>query len=551
MRAVRMVALDRERRLRRIGAVTLAVAAGLTWVAVTASANPHFSSFDSAASAQAPLAARSFARPARACAVPELPGGESATVISAQTIPRSDGTQAYCEVRGVVGNSTQFILYLPERWNGRIYMHGNGGFAGEPLDAPLGVRARIKAVRLGFVAAFTDTGHEAAAAPDGRWALHNLASELDFASRAVHATIVTTKRLAAHYYRRSPTRSYFDGCSTGGRQGLMSAQRHPEDFDGILAGAPVMDMTGMLWKYWSNHTAIASKPITEGTLRRLGRFIFERFDGADGLVDGVIADPDAVRFRPDVDLPSAATDPNGFTADEIASLKAIYQPLMISGAERFPGQPIGSERAGLLYSPDTQASVAPQSPWLTRVVPDSRGQLGQRGLIESWFRFMAFTPDRPELDWKTLDLLQDYERTTQVGRLMNATDPDLRSFAARRGKLLLYHGWADFGVNPRRSIRYHEHVAKILGAGTDDVLRMYVVPGMFHCEGGLDIDRFDMMTPLIDWVEANRPPETLIGTRVENGKVTRTRPVCRYPARLTFRGQGDGSEATHFTCAAP
>jgi hypothetical protein len=526
-------------------------AGAFCFLAGDAAANPHFHSLDEAGPTLSRLLSETSIRPTGKCATAPLQGVEFATVISAARIGDSGDTAAYCEVRGIVGNATQFVLYLPERWNGRIYMHGNGGFAGEPLDAPLGHRARLKAVRLGFMAVFTNTGHEAAAAPDGRWALDEPSRELDFAMRAVHQTIETAKAVAQRHYGRASSRSYFDGCSTGGRQGLIAAQRYPQDFDGILAGAPVLDMTSMLWKYWSNQSAIAAKPISEDTLRRLGSFIFDRYDGVDGLRDGVIIDPDAVAFNPASDLPATGLGPPGFSPDEIETLAAIYQPLIINGVDHFPGQPVGSERSGLLYSPETLAPIAPQSPWLTRVVPDARGTLGQRGLVQTWFRFMAFTPDRPDLDWKALDLSTDFSRTANAGSLMNATDPDLSYFAARGGKLLMYHGWADFGVNPRRSIRYYDSAKKLLGARTDDVLRLYVVPGMFHCEGGLDVDRIDMLSPLIEWVESDRPPETLLGSRVEAGEVTRTRPVCRYPARLKYLGNGDGSRPEHFSCVLP
>ncbi len=529
----------------------VAASAFMLFLSGNVAANPHFNSFRSSSPTIARLLAEKIIRPQGACSVAALQSIDTATMVSANRVSNTADGVPYCELRGVVGNATQFIVYLPERWNGRIYMHGNGGFAGEALDAPLGHRARLKAVEMGFVAAFTDTGHEAAAAPDGRWAFNDPGRELDFAARAVHQTIHVTKNIVRLHYREPSRRAYFDGCSTGGRQGLIAAQRYPLDFDGILSGAPVLDMTNMLWKYWSNQKAVAAKPINENTLRKLGSFVFQRYDSADGLLDSVIIDPDSIDFDPVRDLPSATQDPAGFSADEIDTLAEIYRPLTVDGVEQFPGLPIGSERAGLLYSPETLGPIAAQSPWLTRVVPDARGVLGQRALVDTWFRFMAFTPDRPDLNWQTLDLSRDFPHSANAGRLMNATDPDLTKFAARGGKLLLYHGWADFGVNPRRSIRYHADVTKVLGSRTDDTLRMYVIPGMFHCEGGMDVDHIDMLTPLISWVEENRPPETLLGTRVEAGKVTRARPVCRYPARLKHRGLGDGSRVEEFSCELP
>lgn len=514
-----------------------------------ASANPHHSSFDDAAKGEVSIAAPIVSAPALSCA-PFALSAEGITSITSATTKADVGAPTYCEVRGVIARDIQFIVYLPPAWNGRLYMHGNGGFAGEALDAPLGHRARLKAVRLGFAAAFTNTGHDAASAPDGSWALNNRDREEDFGFRAVTMTAKAVKALAARYYGQAPKRSYFDGCSTGGRQGFMSAQRYPADFDGILAGAPVFDMTTMLWKYWDNQQAIAATAISGDRLRQLAAFIVDRYDGVDGLKDGVIANPDAIDFRPARDLPRQPADPKGFTVGEISALERIYRPLNVAGRDVFPALPVGSEPAGQLYAPDTQALLPLQSAWVTRVVPDAKGQLGHPGLVATWFKFMAFDPDRPDLDWRALDLGRDFADTQKAGRTMNATDPDLTQFAQRGGKMILYHGWADFGVNARRTISYVEEVSRHLGDRTRDVLRFYAVPGMFHCEGGLDVDRFDMMSPLIAWVESGRPPGDLIGTRVEQGQVVRTRPVCAYPGKLKFLGSGDGTKADQFACVA-
>jgi len=517
-----------------------------------AQANPHQSSFDAALTSNASFAMPTVNTPALSCAPAALVTEGIATIASAKPIPAgADGTPPYCEARGIIERDVQFIVYLPASWNGRIYMHGNGGFAGEALDAPLGHRARLKAVRMGFAAAFTNTGHDAASAPDGSWALNNAPREEDFGFRAVNLTVNAVKKIAARYYGQGPTRSYFDGCSTGGREGFMSAQRYPADFDGILVGAPVFDMTTMLWKYWDNQQAIAATPLSADHLRRLASFILARYDGVDGLKDGVIADPDAIDFRPERDLPRASTDQNGFTDAEVTALERIYSGMSVAGKEVFPALPVGSEPPGQQYSQDTQSPLPMQSAWVTRVVPDAQGKLGHPGLVATWFKYMAFEPDLADLDWHVLDLQRDYARSQGAGRIMNATDTDLSGFVGRGGKMIIYHGWADFGVNPRRTIAYYNEASRRLGDRGKNALRLYVVPGMFHCEGGLDVDRFDMMTPLIRWVESGDAPGEMIGTRVEDGKTVRTRPVCPYPRRLKFLGKGDGNDRTQFACVAP
>lgn len=534
-----------DRTRRRAGR---AIAAAVLALPLTLAANPHLSSFDDARRTSIDYDRPAVAQPALDCTTSALSAVPGATILGVNSVPAGADHPAYCEVRGLIPSEIQYIVYLPHAWNGRLYMHGNGGFAGESLDAPLGHRARMKAVRLGFAATFTNTGHDAASAPAGQWANDALASEVDFGFRAVHLTVTTVKGLLASYYGRGVSRSYFDGCSTGGRQGLMSAQRFPEDFDGILAGAPVLDMTHMLWKYWQTQKAVADAPLSADTLKRLTAFLLERYDSVDGLADGVIADPLAIDFDARRDLPRGA---RGFTESEISTLSEIYAAVTIGDKEVFPGLVIGSERPGQSYSPETGLPLPPQSPWLTRVIPDAQGTLGQRKLVETWFRYLAFTPDDPALDWRSLDPERDLPRMQQAGRIMDAVDPDLTAFERRGAKIILYHGWADFGVSPLRTIQYYEALERRARGRADSFARLYMVPGMFHCEGGVDVDRFDLMTPLVGWVEQDVAPQVLSGVRVEDGEIVRTRPLCPYPLRLHYRGAGDGSLQEHFTCSAP
>ena len=302
-----------------------------------------------------------------------------------------------CVVRGVVSPEVQYIVYLPTRWNGRFYMHGNGGYAGELLDDEVGHLARLKAAQHGFVAAFTNTGHDAVSEPSGNWAHNNLQKEIDFGFRTVHLTSIVVKNLATAYYGKASRHSYFDGCLTGGLQGFSEAQRFPDDFDSILAGAP-------------------------------------------------------------------------------------------------------------------------QSAWEGRVVPDSEGELEQPLILESWFRYLAFEADDSELDWRELEPERDLARMEQSMRIFNAADPDLRPFHQRGGKMIIYHGWADFGINPLQTVEYFRQVANVEGDEISEFVQLYLIPGMHHCPGGVNIDRFDLMTPLINWVEGGVVPRDLVGH--ESNKVS-------------------------------
>ena len=467
----------------------------------------------------------------------------SATLLSAEP--------EMCVVRGVISPEVQYIVYLPTRWNGRFYMHGNGDYAGESLDHETGHLARLRAVRHGFIAAFTNTGHDAASEPGGTWAHNNLQKEIDFGYRAVHLTAVVVKNIATAYYGKAPGYSYFDGCSTGGLQGFNEAQRFPDDFDGILAGAPVFSLKEMIWQYWKNHMALLATPLSREKLKMLGDIVLRLFDEADGVKDGVIGNPPAVDFDPQRDLPHPGGEHPGFTDDEIKMLNVIYGPTYVGDAKIYPGTVIGGEFPGLTYIDGTYTPVASQSAWERRVVPDIQGGLEQPLILESWFRYLAFEADDSELDWRDLDPKRDLARMEQSGRIFNATDPDLRRFQQRGGKMIIYHGWADFGINPLRTVEYFQQVATVVGDGISKFLQLYLIPGMHHCKGGVNIDRFDLMTPLINWVEGDVSPQDLVGHRVERGKVTRTRPLCAYPMVSRYRGTGSIDAHENFECVEP
>ena len=229
----------------------------------------------------------------------------------------------------------------------------------------------------------------------------------------------------------------------------------PSDFDGILAGAPVFSLREMIWQYRNIQKAIAETPLSREKLELLGDIILSRYDEADGVKDGVIGNPPAVDFDPQKDLPRMTNTDQGFTDDEIDTLTVIYGPTRIGGTEIYPRTVIGGEFPGLAYADGNYTPAAPQSAWEGRAVPDTSGGLEQKLIVQSWFRHLAFETDDPDRDWRELDPVQDYPRTVQSGQIFNATDPDLRPFHRRGGKMIIYHGWADFGINPMRTVEYY------------------------------------------------------------------------------------------------
>jgi len=491
------------------------------------------------------------ARPTLTCS--DLPSTHQlqGQAFTAALIPAAGSDPEYCRVTGTIPPAIRWIVYLPAAWNGRLYMHGNGGDAGESLDHAPFHRLRMNAVRNGFAAAFTNTGHDAATEPVKVWARNDPAREADYGYRAVHVTAMAVKEIMAVYYGTPVQHAYFDGCSTGGRQGMMEAQRFPEDFDGILAGAPVFDLPDMLWQYHRNSLAVRATPISPERLQQLGEFIRTHYDRVDGIEDSVIGNPLEVDFVPSRDLPRAGSTPDGFTESELRTLDLIYAPVMAHGKEIFPRTVVGSELRGQVYESDDRDTMRMESAWVGRVVPNAGGQVLQTLIVESWFRYLAFDADDPARDWKRMNPDRDGKRMERMRQVLRAADPGLHAFAGRGGKLMLYHGWADFGVNPLRTIQYFEQLAAISSLRADDYLRLYLIPGMFHCTGGTNVDHFDLMTPLIDWVEAGLPPGSVHAGRIENGKVTRTRPLCPHPQIARYSGHGDLNDAGSFSCTYP
>jgi feruloyl esterase len=476
--------------------------------------------------------------PAMECAA--LRGHEADAYLIGSAEPDPGFPANTCTVRGRVSPTVEFVVNLPAQWNGRLYVHGNGGYGGQSVHGSYGVAARARAVSLGFAAAFTNLGHDAGRSPGATWAHDNREAEIDYSYRALHQTTVAAKAILTHYYGREPSFAYFEGCSTGGGQGLKAAQRYPADFDGIAVGAPVFDFVGL--------QIYRETPLDADTVARLGDFIMARYDAVDGLADGVIDDPRRVAFRPEHDLPRSG--PGEFSPAVIQALERIYAGPRVDGRPLYPGIPVGAEPAGQIYQSGSNAPATPESGWATRLFPDASGYAQQKDNVETWLWFLAFEEDDPGFDWTSLDLVRDLPRLAYMSAIMDVTSTDLSLFRERGGKVLMYHGWADTGVNPLMTAEYYDRVLRD-DENAPDYFRLFMVPGMFHCRGGLNVDRFDAITPVIEWVERDQPPSRLTGSRVEGSEVTRTRPLCAYPQVARYSGSGSIDQAINFSCGAP
>ena len=469
------------------------------------------------------------------------------TILSAELIAPAGDMPEFCRVLGVIQPEVKFEVTLPTSWNRRLYMRGNGGYAGESLDAPPRIAQRNEALRNGFVAVQTNTGHDAATEPLATFAV-NLQKTVDYAFRAVHETVRTAKRVAGAYYDRPIAYSYFDGCSTGGRQGLISAQRFPGDFDGIVVGAPVLNFTdSVLVGIWQAR-ALTAAPIPPAKLQHVAQAVYDKCDAADGLRDGLIDDPRQCRFDPAVDLPKCSGEEKDacFTSAQIGTLKALYGGILSNGKPHFPGLLPGAEKVGA----DFVTLREKASGWDEWVI----GKAGPSRLLqygEAFARYLAFSKADAAYDWRKFDFDKDLGRTDQIRTLLDARDPDLSDFKSRGGKIVMYFGWADTALSPIMGIDYYEKVTAKIGSATRDFYRLFMVPGMFHCRGGFGPNRFDAMTPLINWVENGTPPQRIEASLMEEGKTARTRPLCPYPEVARHNGSGSIDEAANFSCQAP
>jgi hypothetical protein len=526
---------------RRSGSIIVAALAVLAVVAPAAAQN-RYSFVDAAKS---PLNfSKATVKPQIACPdVRSLVSG-GMTIGAVEIVAAAEGVPEHCRVTGTIAPEIHFEVNLPAAWNRRFYMSGNGGFAGEVSDSPPRAAMRAAALRQGFVTATTNTGHDATKEPLASFAV-DPQKVTDYAFRAVHLTALTAKGIATRYYDRPVAYSYWDGCSTGGRQALISAQRFPGDFDGIVAGAPVLNFVDTTIAGLWNARAVSDGPLTLDAIKLVAAAVYAKCGGADGVID----DPRRCAFDPARDLPkcSGGTGSGCVTESQANALKKIYGGVTKDGKPYFPGQPLGAEKAGVSPFGDPQ----PSSGWDRWLIGRDGGKSLQLAYGEAFMRFMAFGKPDPSYDWKTFDFDKDPDRMGDIRKLLNATDPDLSLFRNRGGKLLMYFGWADTALTPFMAIDYYEKALAANGPDTRDFFRFFLVPGMFHCRGGVGTDRFDAMTTLINWVEGGTAPDTIPAARVEQDQVKRTRPLCPYPRVARYKGSGSIDDGANFACADP
>jgi feruloyl esterase len=455
---------------------------------------------------------------------------------------------AFCRVTGVIkptaDSDIRFEVWMPTSgWNGKFHGIGNGGFAGSIVHQSLAA-----ALFRGYATASTDTGHSTS---DASWALGHPEKIVDYGHRGIHEMTEKAKALVSAFYGSAPKRSYFASCSNGGRQALMEAQRYPKDYDGLIAGAPANYFTNILTGFAWNVQATTLDPasyIPPAKLKAIEAAALASCDARDGVTDGVLDDPPQCRFDPAVLLCKGTESDSCLTEKQVVALKKIYAgPRTSKGEHIIPG-----------FEPGGETGPGGWEAWVT-------GSGTNKGL-QFFFSSQAFANmvhNNSAWDLKTFELEKDHKLANEkLASKLNATDPNLKEFKARGGKLILWHGWSDAALPPVNTINYFNSVAARMGRrDVDSFMRLYMAPGMQHCNGGPGPNQFgafvtrnqsdanhDLTVALEKWVEEGVAPDQIIATKRQGDKTVRTRPLCPYPQVARYKGTGSTDDAANFAC---
>ncbi|WP_308195615.1 tannase/feruloyl esterase family alpha/beta hydrolase [Dactylosporangium sp. AC04546] len=459
----------------------------------------------------------------------------SATVVTANT------PAPYCEVRGTIAPANTVVVRLPVNgWTQRYVQTGCGGLCGN-ANINYGQSAGCPVIADGTVAsATTDMGHQGQ--NDGSWAAGNPQAQIDFSYRGVHETAVAAKALIKAFYHRAPAYSYFTGCSDGGREALMEAQRYPDDFDGIAAGAPASNMAVQntfhhAWNVLANKDANGAFILLSGKLPLVHAAVLAACDGIDGLTDGLIDDPRLCRFDPASLHCTPAQDP----ATCLSPAEATVVRKLHDGA---------TDARGNRLEPAVAHPWGSELEW-TLFVPAAQGQtVASENFALSFLRYLA-DPNHPNPAYQLTDLrftVESFWRTVlPSSTYMAALDPDLGAFQRGGGRLILWHGWNDQHISAQNTLVYWDTVRRTMGQrSVERFARLYLFPGMAHCGGGAGPNTFDVLTPLMSWVERGNAPGRIVA-----GNATRTRPVFPYPAVARYDGSGSIDDAANFVPYTP
>jgi feruloyl esterase len=436
---------------------------------------------------------------------------------------------AFCRVQATLTPSSdsdiKIEVWMPAAgWNNKYEAVGNGGWAGV-ISYP----ALADALRRGYATSSTDTGHVGGS---GSFALGHPEKLIDFGWRSEHEMTVKSKTIIQAFYGSGPKLSYWNGCSTGGRQGLQEAQRFPDDYDGFIVGAAANRTLLAMWISFAVLKDPASY-IPPAKYPMIHEAVLNACDAKDGVKDGLLEDPARCKFDPKALLCKNGDGPTCLTAPQVEAARKMYTS---------PDDPRGGKELFPPLVPGTELGWGVQA-----AGPDPTANMHDH------FKYVIFKD--PNWDWRTFRWEEsDIARTrTEEANVMNATNPNLRPLFSHNGKMIMYHGWSDTNVPGLSSVKYYKTVVDTLGGAkkTADSIRLFMAPGMGHCGGGEGPDTFDLVSALEQWVEKGKAPEKIIASKITDGKVVRTRPLCPYPQVAKYKGSGSIDEASNFSCAAP
>jgi len=437
---------------------------------------------------------------------------------------------AHCRVAVTLQPSAdshiEMELWMPaENWNGKFLAVGNGGWAGN-----IETNAIANGLRRGYATASNDTGHKGGSAS---FAVGHPEKLIDFGYRAMHEMAVQSKAIIQAFYNRAPQLSYYQGCSTGGRQGMMEAQRYPEDFDAIIAGAPVYNQVHLNVSQVSLQVAMlkdSSRLVPREKVTLFANAVVAACDANDGVKDNIVSDPRMCKFDPTVLMCKDGDAATCLTRVQVENAKSAYQAVLTGKGEHvYPGRSPGFESGWRIPTPGQP---------LNPLFGDMPRYIGRQDA--NW-------------DVMTFELDTDLAMALKNASFIEANDPDLAKFKARGGKLLLYHGWADPGPAPENTINYYDAVNKKLGAGQDNWMRMFLMPGVGHCGGGVGPDQADFLGAMERWREQGIAPDQIVASRNagRGGQTPMSRPLCAFPQVARYTGSGSTDDAANFRCVQP
>jgi feruloyl esterase len=497
----------------------------------------------------------------------------------------SGADPAHCRVEGTVASNARFVLQLPSAgWDGRYFQSGCGGYCGS-LNPNADCRM---AFGRGGAIGYSDLGTTGMNVQS--WGLDE-GARTDFAYAANHQLAVAAKAIVAAYYGRPPAYSYFIGCSDGGREALMEVQRFPDDFDGVVAGAPASLLAFLnsfkhVWQYRANTDAQGQPIVTAAKAAVLHKTVIAACDALDGVADGLLFDPRDCTFDPGTSLCPSATDaPDCLTEPQVDAARKLYSsPVDAQGVRYFPGGtlPYGSELR-----------------WGGSGGPMGGSVNFDKLIADGYLGYLSMPLSQQDTSWSADTLAFDpatYERLLPMAAVYDASSTDLAAFRDRGGKLILYHGWSDDSISPTSTIAYYAALQQRMGGleATQQFARLFMFPGVYHCSGGEGPSHWDMTTPIVEWVERGAAPAQIVASQYESdvstsgggfenptdvvpspsgapsstapkpsgqpaaktdetpsGNVVRTLPAFTHPLRPRYDGTGDVNDARSYVPVPP